>query len=356
MTLSQILIPLNLLIGLVAYFYSLFVQNAFKRATLLNLLYFICGLMIQTIVSHNHLSQINFIDYILNMGNAAFPFRHYPPLISWTIGINLGQIALIFYSLKTAKKGPELSWQKSVLHFILHLFLIIGIIFPTYQYFNFTQMLTHLTHGMIQFDRFKPYSVRKTFQKNNQSIVLIPMVHIGGEEFYKNVLKEYYQKEGIVLQEGVNDETKRLVHGADYKGVAQALGLSTQKDQFKLPESSKLKLVTADVDTTVFDQETINKLNLIFKFTSDLKGKSEDALSDFLKLQVLMANRESTAAFFEDILIKRNRVLIQNLNQYKENNLILVPWGALHLPEIQSYLIDQGYQLTYEDKVSVLGK
>ncbi len=310
--------------------------------------------MMLSIISHGHLKKVPFAEYILHQGSLSYTIENNELYTYLAILLFVGQIILILLSLKLAhQKLEKVKLGRSILNLSAQVFIFILAIYPLYLYLNLANMLENLTHELITFENFKVMSNKKVYQKEKQRIVLIPMVHIADKEFYEDVLKDYNSQAGVVLQEGVKDSKGLIKYNADYKAMAKAIGLTSQKDHFKLPPDSKLKMVFSDMDTSEFSKNTIERLNLIFKLTQEFRENETEAINDFLKLQLMLANRIETARFFHEILHERNIFLTKKLELMNEENLIIIPWGALHLPDMENYLVDKGYQLK-EIKTSLI--
>ncbi|MFZ8933949.1 MAG: TraB/GumN family protein [Bacteriovoracaceae bacterium] len=328
-----------------SYFYAHFAESPYTKAVKYNFVYLVFSQMTLSILSHGHLKNVPFAEFILNQGSLYFTIQNYPPYMYWGIVLFLGQSLLVWAFLKRPQQNVKKTIGRSFVNLFAQLGLFVLILYPSYLYLNLANMLENLTHELITFKNFKVMSNKKVYQKGLQRIVLIPMVHIADKDFYKNVLKDYHNQDGVVLQEGVKDSQGLIKYDADYKAMAKAIGLTSQKDHFKLPEDSKLRMVTSDMDTSEFSKNTIERLNLIFKLSQEFKENETEAVSDFLKLQLLLSKRAETAKFFHEILHDRNVFLTKKLELMQNEKLVIIPWGALHLPDMENYLIDKGYQL-----------
>ena len=196
--------------------------------------------------------------------------------------------------------------------------------------------------GFLGFTEGNITSVEKVYHKGSKTIHLIPMIHVGTETFYKEISLMNATKKSLVLMEGVSD-LKDLLEPVSYKKMAESAGLQTQGDHFR-PQTTKelkdnLSYLIADVDASEFNPETRKFLNNTLK---DLGQKS------FFEL--LLSSKESKPTsgqmsnFAVDVLEKRNQKLLKDLRANENKfEVFYIPWGALHLPEIEREIIKDGY-------------
>jgi hypothetical protein len=192
------------------------------------------------------------------------------------------------------------------------------------------------------------YSVEKILVKGNQELRLIGMAHVGKKEFYKNLKVSFADKEALLLMEGVTDKKKLLINKPDYNFIAANFGISDQQKFFtaeKMPES--LEIMRADLDISELASSTIAGINLAGK----LYSKEGFKLSSMLELQKHLATSDTAAIFFKDLISKRNEKLLNTLDeQLEKHECIIVPWGALHMPEIEAWAIKQGFKIKKKNK------
>jgi hypothetical protein len=174
------------------------------------------------------------------------------------------------------------------------------------------------------------------------------MAHVGKKEFYKNLKVSFADKEALLLMEGVTDKKKLLINKPDYNFIAANFGISDQQKFFtaeKMPES--LEIMRADLDISELASSTIAGINLAGK----LYSKEGFKLSSMLELQKHLATSDTAAIFFKDLISKRNEKLLNTLDeQLEKHECIIVPWGALHMPEIEAWAIKQGFKIKKKNK------
>lgn len=206
-------------------------------------------------------------------------------------------------------------------------------------------LLTSISANFLNTDGARILSNEKIFIKGNKVIRLIPMVHVGKESFYKDILKDFSDKKTLFLMEGVQDK-KELLNKLSYKKIADSVGLEEQREHFDPMEAAKkegkeenVKVVSADLDASDFDKKTIKYLNQI--------GAILD-FKDLSSLELLLGKgpdfKTPEGTVFDDILTKRNDYLMKVFNEnVAEYDIVIIPWGALHLPDIEKRLIYEGY-------------
>ncbi|GAB4276930.1 MAG: hypothetical protein Kow0029_19280 [Candidatus Rifleibacteriota bacterium] len=203
--------------------------------------------------------------------------------------------------------------------------------------------LGRLTGGFIEIGQTGIYSTERSYKKNGVELQLIGMAHVAEKEFYEDIKKSLLGRQALMLMEGVTDENKLLTTPPDYGGLAKKLGGENQKDIFSpkdMPEN--VKLIRADLDTSDFSQPTIKLLNLAGR----VHTKEGFNFSALLMMYFSLTDMDTDKQIMDDLIQKRNACLISHLQKsITSNKLILVPWGALHLPEIEKWALTNGFKL-----------
>lgn len=187
--------------------------------------------------------------------------------------------------------------------------------------------------------------VRQYARGDGKEIELVPMAHVADADFYRK-LSESFPTNSIVLMEGVTDKKKLLTHGISYKRMAKSLGLSEQVEEFK-PQA---ELVRADVDVDQFSTNTIELLNIAMLIHA--KGLNADTV---MKLALYSPPANVEQQLLDDLINKRNLHLLKVLQtELPQSDLIIVPWGAGHMPEIAKAIEKEGFQLTGSKDYTVI--
>jgi hypothetical protein len=199
------------------------------------------------------------------------------------------------------------------------------------------------------------------FRRAGKEIRLVSMIHIGDEDFYQSVADSYPQiGSTVVLMEGVSDNSKLLKTGFSYSKLAEMVGLTPQESApagamnpapspdtpAALPlETPMLEYRRADVDINVFRPNTIYFINAVAAFLAD--PTSTDALRQISDPSSPLNQPGAQESVLSDIVDKRNFHLIGEIDAaLKTHDTIIIPWGALHLPFIETALLRWGFHET----------
>lgn len=207
--------------------------------------------------------------------------------------------------------------------------------------------INHATDGFVQLrPRGLVLQTREYVNADGRTIHLVPMAHIGDAGFYRS-LTQSFPTNATILTEGVSDEHNLLTNKISYQRAAAQLGLAEQQNEFHLPEANT---VPADVDVSEFRTNTIHFLNLVMAVHA--RGLDAASLRPLLQYQP-PPNFETE--LFDDLLGKRNRHLLAVIEKELRNSQVLiVPWGAAHMPEVARELQKSGFRLkATEDRVAI---
>ncbi|HNV69808.1 MAG TPA: hypothetical protein PKO06_08935 [Candidatus Ozemobacteraceae bacterium] len=203
--------------------------------------------------------------------------------------------------------------------------------------------LEALTRGYVSREATGIYSNEKYFEKDGLELRLLGMAHVADKNFYEDIKNSLRGKPGLILMEGVTDEKDLLETPLDLSSVAEKLGVDDQRKTFT-PKSmpAEVTVIRADVDVSDFASDTIELLNLVGKVYSK-KGFN---FGHFLMMYLKLSQPEVTRTFFTDLIEKRNACLIGHVqNNLKKYPRIVIPWGAMHLPDIERWVSDNGFTL-----------
>lgn len=187
--------------------------------------------------------------------------------------------------------------------------------------------------------------VRQYGRGDGKKVELVPMAHVADAGFYRTI-SESFPTNSVVLMEGVTDERKLLTNGISYKRMARSLGLSEQVQEFK-PQAQRVR---ADIDVDQFSTNTIELLNIAMLIHA--KGVNAETL---VKLAQYSPPANIDQQLLDDLLKKRNLHLLKVLQtELARSNLIIVPWGAGHMPEISKAIEKEGFHLTGSKDYTVI--
>ena len=234
----------------------------------------------------------------------------------------------------------------------------------------FSSANSYLQKNTSGFMRLAPdgvYMSEKVYKRNNKTIRLAAMIHVGEKQYYDEVVGSVAPGRTIVLAEGVTDEKKLLTNRLDYGKVADYLGLTLQQEkmhfQGRIIDASELDdrrarsrgdgansaaqvdILRADVDVSSFRPPTIQLLNALGK-----QMKENSSLAKGLLASSAWSDKNLTPEMqkvvMDDILYRRNKEVIRHLNKALDRyDTIVIPWGALHMAEIEEEVLRQGFRL-----------
>jgi hypothetical protein len=291
----------------------------------------------------------NPVTALLGIPLLIYFYRHLL-LLSWLA--SLLQVVIGLGLLWYLQRGPRFHWPPfpagmlktgrfSLLRLAVFLAANLLILLPAlvvYLVFCASFAVDHFSEGFVA---LRPagftVQVKKYARNDGKAIWLVPMSHIGEPEFYRG-LSQGFPQNSTILMEGVTDNENLLTNRITYKRVASSLGLAAQEKQFK-PNPSQV--VMADIDVDQFTPGTIGFLNLVMLIHSH--GFTVENLLRILQYPQPPGFEQQ---LFEDLLTKRNRHLLQEIQEHlSEANTLIVPWGAAHMPEISRGIQKSGFQL-----------
>jgi len=243
--------------------------------------------------------------------------------------------------------------------------LILLILFAANAY------MTELTSGFMKFDHGGLRMAERVYKRDDRTIRLAAMIHVGNKEFYDELAGSIAPGRIIVLAEGVSDDENLLASSIDYGKLADFLGLASQKEmsfrgrligaeELESPRAGDEKpagevdILRADVDISDFRPPTILFLNALGKHLQE----SDSLAEGFLSLNS-WGKKSLTPEMFEliidDILHRRSMEVVRYLEIALDRyDTVVIPWGALHMKEIEAEVLKLGFTLQEErERVSI---
>lgn len=232
-------------------------------------------------------------------------------------------------------------------------------------------LLGSAAHGIDRatesYVRLRPdgiYMAQSRLTKEDREVALKGMVHVADASFYQDLQWKIEGVKTLVLLEGVTDHQGLLKSGLGMEKVASLLGLESQMDRgvyretiekmgAKVASGESLEDATitveplvdvrrADVDVSSFKPSTISYLKAaasLFQASS-----SEELLRILQDRSSPLQNDQIAQGVMTDILGGRNNYLIGQIEDgLRTHQRIVVPWGALHLGEIERHLKKRGF-------------
>ena len=255
---------------------------------------------------------------------------------------------------------PMLHWKHSVLMVLV--WLPFGVLTIPVTLAGLTQGVENFAGEYIDIGLHGLDLKERVFEKDGKTIHLVGMVHIGDAVFYQEMQNRLKDAEGrhLVLTEGVSDKNHVLPEnfrsGATYAKLAKRFGLSPQrhegaevdaKTKDAWEDAWKARGFTfkdADIDISELDEEYQTTLIMLLEMM-DVENIRELIFMNPKDLPV----EDIHDAFVEGLLKQRNDRLMAVLEEnIAEFDVVHIPWGAAHLPDIEERLLDQGYSLKQE--------
>ncbi len=216
----------------------------------------------------------------------------------------------------------------------------------------------------------------RVYRRDGRTIRLAAMIHVGDKDYYEDLAASLAAGRSIVLAEGVSDDRNLLHDSIDYGRVAGFLGLTSQKDmdfrgryieaeeldeprpvfggaeQGKQPHQTDI--LRADVDLSDFRPATLLLLNAVGKHMQE----SSSFLQGFLALNRWGEKNltpEMSAVIMDDILHRRNMAVVSYLDKaLARYDTVVIPWGALHMKEVEAEVLKRGFRLQEErERISI---
>jgi len=203
------------------------------------------------------------------------------------------------------------------------------------------------------------YMVEKVYQRADKQIRLSGMIHVGQQSYYDSLSESLRDQEALLLAEGVSDRQGRLKNDFSYQKIADLLGLTSQKrmridgrlvDAESLADLSdkqagKTDILPADIDLEEFDQRTITLLNALGHYLLGNESLLE-GFRDFNQWVRQNTTPEVNQVVMNDLLKKRNRQVLSYLPKaLAKYDTVIIPWGALHMPGLETAIIGKGFHL-----------
>lgn len=197
----------------------------------------------------------------------------------------------------------------------------------------------------------------REFTRDGKQVRLVSMMHIGEKKFYERVHSSLpADSSAVVLLEGITDEYGLLRSRFSYARLATMLGLESQESstlQNAAPRPSTptvaapttrkgIRYLHADADVSTFDPVTIQFINSLGVVLGS--ETLEDAINALREMSRQFAAPGSEQIVLDDILAKRNEHLLAEIDRNLKNaQIVIVPWGAMHLPYVEEQLRKRGF-------------
>jgi hypothetical protein len=286
---------------------------------------------------------------------------HYEAVLAWS-QLGLAALLLLWHRrwgrIPPKLEAPVFSW--AVFATLAILSILATPVVLAVSALNATGIYLEATSG--GYVKLRPQGLlveERELARGDQRVRLVSMVHIGEKTFYDRILASMPTKDSaVVLLEGVTDDQGLLKSHFSYSKIADLLGLTSQeKSEFQRdgkaasndspspPDHSRVEYRHADVDISSFRPLTLEFMNAIGTIlanptASEVLHAVQDPNSPFRQ-------PDADTVVMHDIVDKRNDHLLVEIDRaLQTSQTVIVPWGALHLANIEAALKKQGFAET----------
>ncbi|MRR53320.1 MAG: hypothetical protein EG822_02260 [Deltaproteobacteria bacterium] len=253
---------------------------------------------------------------------------------------------------------PLFGWRNtlvfSAVNLLLFPLLLVYSLMASSSYY-----LDRQTAGFMRVSPVGIYTSERSYHHAGKVVRLVAMMHVARKGYYQELFASLPAKGTIILAEGVTDQDRLLKGRFDYGRLANLVGLSSQ-DKMHLDgnllelddlervdhlerDGTKPDIVHSDMDLNRFDPQTVEFLNVIARTLLGEKPLVQGfaAYNDWVKVH---GTPEMISGVMDDILYKRNTVVIDALHRSLVHyDTVVVPWGGMHMPAIESALLERGF-------------
>ncbi|MGA7826454.1 MAG: hypothetical protein WCA04_02255 [Geobacteraceae bacterium] len=253
---------------------------------------------------------------------------------------------------------PLFGWRNTLVFSAVNLLLLplvlVYSLMATGSYY-----LNQQTAGFMRLSPVGIYTSERNYHHAGKVVRLVAMMHVARKGYYQELFASLPAKGTIILAEGVTDKDRLLKGRFDYGRLANLVGLSSQQnmhldgnllelDNLGLAagiqrDETKPDIVQADTDLNRFNPQTVEFLNVIARTLLGDKPLAQGfaAYSDWVKVH---GTPKMISGVMDDILYKRNAVVIDALYRSLDRyDTIVIPWGGMHMPAIESALLERGF-------------
>jgi len=293
------------------------------------------------------------------------------------------QVALVFLPFSCFRKGESRSLTMPRTIFNTPLFslrntlafgganlFVFPIVLAMLLLYTANTCMAGYTSGFMRIAPGGLYMTDRVYRRDKLTIRLASMIHVGEKEYYEGLAGSVAPGRTIILAEGVTDDKQLLINRINYGRAAGFLGLTSQekllfRGKLIAPEAldqprvsshgagetertGSADILRADVDVSAFRPPTILLLNTIGKELQESRSlvKGFVAINDWAEKNI---SREMNEVIMDDILYRRNREVIRYLGKALDRyDTVVIPWGAMHMKEIEREVLKRGFVLKEE--------
>ncbi|MEY5011902.1 MAG: hypothetical protein RLZZ253_3041 [Verrucomicrobiota bacterium] len=254
---------------------------------------------------------------------------------------------------------PKFSWLHLIRSLLCAVLLLAG--FGLLNLQSAVLWIDRKTNGYVRIQRQGIVIEERHFTRDNQEVRLIGMVHIAQPSFYDSVAALLPEKQpAVMLMEGVTDSKNLLAGSFSYSKLASLLGLAAQSESdLHRPQSAAhrvgpqrglsrkgqhhIEYRQADVDVSELEPFTLTFIRNLGKLLSS--NSLLELLQALQGPELKNMTPDDTRSIMADLLQKRNAHVMKQVDaELSSGRMILIPWGAAHLAELQSAILQRGFR------------
>ncbi len=254
--------------------------------------------------------------------------------------------------------GPAFSGQ-NLLRFCLINILVLPIALVLIGYSFVDNLIETNTAGFVQLKPNGLYMTERIYRKENKQIRLSGMIHLGEENYFSDLMDSIPGEQTLILAEGVSDTEGLLKERFSYGKIADLFGLTSQEkvrfkgnligatelDQETTGTQNIPDILPADIDLKQFDPRTLELLNALAKYVLNAESLTQGYL-EFNRWAQDHVTPDINSIVMDDLIGKRNRSVISYLPKaLAKYDIVVIPWGALHMKGIEKSVLREGFQL-----------
>ena len=263
---------------------------------------------------------------------------------------------------RTQTIKAQFSWGNLILFVVISIPLVpIWLLLCSYSLG--ANLIDNATAGFVQLRPNGLYMTERIYQQEQKKIRLAGMIHLAQEEFYTDLNRSIPKQQTIILAEGVTDSDDLLKSRFSYGKIANLLGLTSQENSHfsgrlitaietdrPTVTTNEPDILRADIDLNQFNPHTLEILTALAKYILTAESIT-NGYYQFNRWAQEHTNPNSNDIVMNDLINKRNQNVIAVLHQALDKyDIVVIPWGALHMKGIETALFNAGFILENEQQ------
>jgi hypothetical protein len=295
----------------------------------------------------------------------AFPIAFYAPLRDAAVALAAAQVAVGLLALLLVHRfaareswlftpqslaGAELNVRRG-LGFVALNALLLPVLGGGYAVVWGLLAIRELTHGFTWINADGVYAEERQYVRGDKRVYLIAMIHFGDRAYYEDVVRSLPTGNAVVLAEGVTDDSGLLAGPpAVSDGVVPRAGLVAQGE---VAIGAEHRVEAADLDVAELSDATVGFVNAIHEVVGS--HDSRDALDAYTRYVDSFGRDVISGAIMELIEVRNAHLLTRISESLERYDRIVVPWGAAHMPGLETAIRADGFTLLSRKARRVVG-